>query len=66
MSYTSQELITPREHLGLPPVVGGVDVAHLVNFLCCVVFWLCLSSSSVYMLKQIIKIKTNTKLYEQP
>jgi hypothetical protein len=25
-------------HLGLPPVFGGVGVAHLFSFLCCFIF----------------------------
>ena len=58
-------MLTLREHLGLAPVFGGVHVAHLVSFLCCVVFLLFLSSSCVYMFKQIITL-TNTELYEEP
>ena len=44
--YKRQELLTRREHLGSPPVSGGVCVAHLISFLRCVVM-LCLSSSCV-------------------
>ena len=41
MSYKKQELFTLREHLlGSPTVVGGVPVAHLISFLCCVVWFL--------------------------
>ena len=38
MSYQRQELLTLREHLGSPPVFGGVCVAHLFSFLRSVVF----------------------------
>ena len=34
-----QELFTCHEHLGSPPVFGGVRVAHLFSFLCCVVLF---------------------------
>jgi hypothetical protein len=34
VSYQRQELLTLREHLGSPPVFGGVCVAHLFSFLC--------------------------------
>ena len=38
MSYTKQEeVLTLHEHMDSPPVFGGVRVAHLVIFLCCVV-----------------------------
>ena len=29
-------LLTLREHLGSPLVFGGVHVAHIFSFLCCV------------------------------
>jgi len=35
-----------REHHGSYPVIGGVRVAHLFSFVCCVVLF-CLSSSCV-------------------
>jgi hypothetical protein len=38
VSYKRQELITLREHLGWPLIVGVVRVAHLFSCLCCVVF----------------------------
>jgi hypothetical protein len=34
--YKTQELVNLREHLVSIPVFGGVHVAHLFNFLCCV------------------------------
>ena len=34
-----------REHLDLPPVFGGVRVAHLFSFLCCVCRFVCLRSN---------------------
>jgi hypothetical protein len=37
-----QLLLTHRDDLGSPPVFGWVRVAHLFNFLCCVVYFLCL------------------------
>ena len=37
VSYKKQELLILREHLGSPPVFGGVHVAHLLSCLCCVV-----------------------------
>lgn len=45
MFYKRQDLFLLREQLGLPPVFGGVHIAHLFRFLCCVfgfVFVLCL------------------------
>jgi len=36
VSYKKQKSLTLREHLDLPPVFGGVRVAHLFSFLCCV------------------------------
>ena len=33
-----QELLTLREHTSLQPVFGGVRVAHLFSYLCCIVF----------------------------
>jgi hypothetical protein len=36
-SYQRQELLILREYLGSPPCFGGVRVAHLFNFLCCVI-----------------------------
>jgi hypothetical protein len=46
LSDKKQELLTLREHLSSLPVFGGVRVAHLFIFLCCVfvlfVFVLCL------------------------
>ena len=38
VSYKKQELLTLRENLGSPPVFGGVHVAHLLGFLCFVLF----------------------------
>jgi len=38
MSYKIQDQLTLREHLGPPPVFGGVCVAHLFSFLCCAFF----------------------------
>ena len=35
-------LVTIWEHRGLPPVFGGVCVAHLLCFLCCVICFVCL------------------------
>ena len=37
MYYREQELLTIREHLSSPMVFGGVRVAHIFSFLCCVV-----------------------------
>ena len=59
-------MLTLREHLGLAPVFGGVHVAHLVSFLCCVVFLLFLSSSCVYMFKQIITLKQIQNCMKSP
>ena len=38
MSYKRQELLALRWCLGSHPVFGGVRVAHLFSFLCCVLF----------------------------
>ena len=38
MSYKKEELLNRREHLDSPLIFAGVRVAHLYNFLCCVVF----------------------------
>ena len=38
MSYKKQELLTLLEHLVSPLVFGGVSVARLFSFLCCVAF----------------------------
>jgi len=46
MSYKMQELLTIREYLGSSPVFGGIRVAHLFSYLCCV-FVICLSLSCV-------------------
>jgi len=32
VSYKRQELLTIREHLGLPPVFGGIRVGHLFMY----------------------------------
>jgi len=44
VSYTKQEQLILLNHLGWLPIFGGVHVAHLFSFLCCVlfVFVLCL------------------------
>ena len=42
VSYKKQKSLTLREHLDLPPVFGGVRVAHLFSFLCCVCRFVCL------------------------
>ena len=34
MSYKRQELLALRGCLGLPPIFGGVSVAHLLVFCC--------------------------------
>ena len=39
MSYKRQELLTLCEHMGSPPVFGGVRVAHLFFSFLCVVFF---------------------------
>ena len=44
LSYKKQELFTILEHMISPPVLGGVRVAHLFSFLCCVLLLSCLSS----------------------
>jgi hypothetical protein len=36
------ELLTCREHLGSPPICGGVRVADLFIFLCCVSYIVCI------------------------
>jgi len=41
-SYKKQKLLTLHNHLGSPPVFGGVGVAHLFSFLCCVFCFVCL------------------------
>ena len=41
-----QDLFLLREQLGLPPVIGGVHIAHLFRFLCCVFGFVCLRSVS--------------------
>jgi hypothetical protein len=38
VSYKKQERLTLREHMGSPPVFGGVSVPHLFIILCWVVF----------------------------
>jgi len=38
VSIKKQEMLTLCEHLGSPPVFGGVLVAHLFSFLCVVYF----------------------------
>jgi hypothetical protein len=45
VSYKKQKSLTLREHLDLPPVFGGVRVAHLFSFLCCVCRFVCLRSN---------------------
>lgn len=48
VSCERQVLLTLQEHLESSPDFGGVGVAHLFCFMCCVVFLLfCLSSSTV-------------------
>jgi len=46
VSCKRKELLTLREHLGSPPVFGGVRIAHLICLLCSVaslfVFVMCL------------------------
>ena len=34
LSYKGKELLTLHEHLGSPPVFGGIRFAHLFSFLC--------------------------------
>ena len=38
VSYKRQELLILREHHSSHPVFDGINVAHLFNFLCCVLF----------------------------
>ena len=40
MAYENQDFITHREYIGSPPACGGVRIAHLFSFLCCVGFTL--------------------------
>ena len=47
MSWTKQEILNLHEHHGPQPLFGSVLVAHLFIFLCCVFFFVCLSSVSV-------------------
>ena len=42
MSYENQDCITNREYIGSLPACGGVRIAHLFSFLCCVGFTLSL------------------------
>jgi hypothetical protein len=44
--YERQNLFLLLEQLGLPPVFGGVHIAHLFSFLCCVFGFVCLRSLS--------------------
>ena len=45
VSCKKQKSLTLREHLDLPLVFGGVRVAHLFSFLCCVCRFVCLRSN---------------------
>ena len=36
LTYKRQELLTLRAHLGSPPNFGGIHVANLLSFLCCI------------------------------
>ena len=45
VSYKRQELLTPHESLGSPPVFDGVRIVHIFSFLLCCVFVFYLSSS---------------------
>jgi hypothetical protein len=36
VAYENQDFITHREYIGSPPACGGVRIAHLFSFLCCV------------------------------
>jgi hypothetical protein len=46
-SYKKQELLTLHEHLGSPPVFGGVHVLFIF-LVFCVVLWVCFSSCVLY------------------
>jgi len=37
-----KKLLTLPDHLGSPPVFGGVYVAHLLSFMCCVFCFVCI------------------------
>ena len=47
MLYQRQELLALRGRLGSPLIVGGVHVAHLFSFLCCV----CILFQLVFVLR---------------
>ena len=42
LSYKMHELLTVCEHLGAPPDFGGIRVAPLFRFLCCMFYFVCL------------------------
>ena len=42
-----QETLILRDHLGLSPAFGGVRVAHLFSFDCCVFYFVCLRPVSL-------------------
>ena len=42
VSYKRKELFTLRKNMVSPPVYGGVSVAHLLSFLCCVFCFVCI------------------------
>ena len=46
VSYKKQELLTLREHLDSSKVFGGIRVAHVFSFLCCIFDFVCLHSVS--------------------
>ena len=46
MSYKRHELASIQEHMCSPPAFGVVRVASLLNFLCCVFYFVCLRSVS--------------------
>jgi uncharacterized membrane protein len=48
VSYKRKELFTLRKNMVSPPVYGGVSVAHLVSFLCCVFCFVCLDLRPAY------------------
>jgi hypothetical protein len=42
VSYKKLELLTLLQQQGSSPLFGGVRVAHIFGFLCCVFFFVCL------------------------
>ena len=51
--WQNQELLTLREYMGSPQVIGRVHVAHLFSFLWCVICFVCLRYLSCALLPML-------------